>query len=68
MNILLTITPNSTGGTYGSGRGGDDYDNNRSGGKDSTAGKLMEKAGSMLGSDNLEQKGRMKRDQARDDY
>lgn len=44
------------------------YNSGGNSNKDSTAGKLMQKAGNMLGNDNLEQKGRMKRDQAGNDF
>merc|ERR1712227_708326 len=67
-----------TTGGYGSsntgyGSGNTDY-NDRTGHddskKDSTMGKLMEKAGNMLGKDNIAEKGREKREQAgrSDDY
>lgn len=45
----------------GYGAGGYDDDNNNSGGKDSTAGKLMEKAGALFGSKGLQEKGAEKR-------
>merc|ERR1712080_611822 len=62
----------TTGTGYGSsntgyGSGNTDY-NDRTGQddgkKDSTMGKLMEKAGNMLGKDNIAEKGREKREQA----
>jgi len=48
----------------GSGRTDDDYDNSSSGKKDSTAGKLMEKAGNLFKSEKLEERGAEKRRQA----
>ena len=50
------------GGELGTGSGYDD--SGATGGKDSTTGKLMEKAGSVFHSQSLEQKGREKREQA----
>lgn len=61
------------GGALGGDRYGDDTGRGSSGresgsGKDSTMGKLMEKAGGMMKNENLQQKGAAKRDQAgRDD-
>lgn len=48
---------------------GRDRDRGSGGKKDSTMGKLMEKAGDMMNNENLAQKGAEKRNQAgRDDY
>lgn len=49
--------------TRQSGRG-----DNSGKGNDSTMGKLMEKAGSAFNNENLEQKGRAKREEASDNY
>jgi hypothetical protein len=51
-------------GGYGTGGDSGYGGTGNTGGKDSTTGKLMEKAGGMFGSKGLEQKGREKRDQA----
>lgn len=45
----------------GYGAGGDDYDQSSSNKNDSTAGKLMEKAGNLFGSDKLQERGAEKR-------
>jgi hypothetical protein len=65
-------TYGSSTDTYGSGttsgagygnKSSDHYDE-KDGKKDSTMGKLMEKAGDMLGKDNIAEKGRAKREEA----
>ena len=49
-------------GSGGQGYGGQSYgDDDSSGKKDSVAGKLMEKAGNLFGSDTLQQRGEDKR-------
>ena len=57
-----------TGGdSYGGGRSGRDYDDDNQGSgkqKDSTMGKMMEKAGGMFKSDKMEEKGAEKRREA----
>lgn len=62
----------SGGDSYGSG-GGDSYGSSaHEGGKkhggDSAMGKLMEKAGGLLGSRNLEERGHERRERKDDDY
>jgi hypothetical protein len=51
-------------GGFGAGGYDDDNNNNKSGGKDSTAGKLMEKAGDMFKNPKLKERGAEKREQA----
>ena len=52
-------------GGYGAGSGGRSYDNNDDSGKtDSKAGKFMEKAGNLFGSDKLQERGAEKRREA----
>jgi len=55
-----------SGTTSGAGYGNksSDHHDNKDGKKDSTMGKLMEKAGDMLGKDNIAEKGRAKREEA----
>ncbi len=49
---------------YGMGSGRDDYDDSSGGKKDSTMGKLMEKAGGMLKNEKMERQGEEKRREA----
>jgi hypothetical protein len=54
-----------TGQQESGGYGDSSYDDSsNTGNKDSTTGKLMEKAGGMFGSKSMEEKGRAKREQA----
>ena len=57
-------TGQQAAGGYGAGGDSGYDDSSNTGGKDSTTGKLMEKAGSMFGAKGMEEKGAQKRREA----